>query len=149
MTRRQRRHEVYAEEFRFISSVIGPQAAVYRLADAYGLSIGGDAWPAVQIRYQRRDRCEGGSGMSRRCVTVTGYTDVELDVTVDELIDQVGREELLDALGEDPRAPEFQAPIDAVLSDIDREIIVARDPGVINALTWVRDRITAAVGVPA
>lgn len=41
MTRRQRRHEVYAEEFRFISSVIGPQGAVYRLADAYGLSIAG------------------------------------------------------------------------------------------------------------
>ena len=87
--------------------------------------------------------------MSRSYVTVTGYTDVELDVTVDELIDQVGRDELLEALGEDPCAPEFQAPIDAVLADIDRELIVARDLGVINALTWVRDRITAAVGVPA
>lgn len=87
--------------------------------------------------------------MSRRSVTVTGSTYVELDVTVDDLIDQVGRDELLDALGEDPRAPEFQAPIDAVLSDIDLELIVARDPGVINALSWVRDRITAAVGVPA
>lgn len=87
--------------------------------------------------------------MSRRSVTVTGNAHVELDVTVDELIDQVGRDELLDALGEDPRASEFQTPIDAVLSDIDREIIVARDPGVINALTWVRGRITTAVGCPA
>ncbi len=32
-------HEVYAEEFRFISSLIGPQGALYRLANAYGLSL--------------------------------------------------------------------------------------------------------------
>lgn len=32
-------HEVYAEEFRFISSLIGPQGALYRLADAYALSL--------------------------------------------------------------------------------------------------------------
>lgn len=32
-------HEVYAEEFRFISSLIGPQGALYRLADAYSLSL--------------------------------------------------------------------------------------------------------------
>lgn len=31
--------EIYAEEFRFIASLIGPVLAVYRLADAYGLRV--------------------------------------------------------------------------------------------------------------
>ena len=45
--------------------------------------------------------------MRRNYVTITGNAFVELDVTVDELIDQVGRDELLEALGEYPSAPEF------------------------------------------
>ena len=32
-------HEVYAEEFWFISSLIGPQGALFRLAGAYDLSL--------------------------------------------------------------------------------------------------------------
>ncbi len=34
-----RMFRVYTEEFKFISSVIGPQAAVYRLANAYNVSV--------------------------------------------------------------------------------------------------------------
>ena len=30
---------VYTEEFKFISKMIGPQAAVYRLANAYNVSV--------------------------------------------------------------------------------------------------------------
>ena len=87
--------------------------------------------------------------MSRNYVTITGNAFVELDVTVDELIDQVGRDELLEALGEDPSAPEFVTPIEELLKDIDRELIVARAPAAQLALKWVRERITAVVGVPA
>lgn len=87
--------------------------------------------------------------MSRSCVTVTGNAFVELDVTIDELIGQVGRDELLDALGEDPAAPEYSRPFEELLADIDRELIVARDPAAQLALKWVRERITAVVGVPA
>lgn len=35
----QTKTEIYAEEFRFISSLIGPQAALYRLADAYKIGL--------------------------------------------------------------------------------------------------------------
>lgn len=35
----QTKTEIYAEEFRFFSSLIGPQAALYRLADAYGVKV--------------------------------------------------------------------------------------------------------------
>ena len=87
--------------------------------------------------------------MSRKYVTITGNAFVELDVTVDELIDQVGRDELLEALGEDPSAPEFVTSIEKLLKDIDRELIVARHPAAQLALKWVRERITAVVGVPA
>lgn len=88
--------------------------------------------------------------MSRRnFVTVTGNAFVELDVTVDDLIDQVGHDELLDALGEDQHAPEFVSPLDGLLADIDREPTVTRDPSAQLALKWVRERITAVVGVPA
>lgn len=87
--------------------------------------------------------------MSRRdFVTVTGNAFVELDVTVDELIYQVGRDELLAALGEEPAVPGYSRPFEDLLADIDRELVVARDPSARLALTWVRDRITEAVGAP-
>lgn len=34
-----RQFRVYTEEFKHISSVIGPRAAVYRLANAYNVSV--------------------------------------------------------------------------------------------------------------
>lgn len=86
--------------------------------------------------------------MRRSYVTITGNAFVELDVTIDELIDQVGRDELLAALGEDPAVPECSRPFEELLADIDRELIVARDSSARLALTWVRDRITETVGAP-
>ena len=34
-----RMFRVYTEEFKFLSSVIGPRAALYRLADAYNVGV--------------------------------------------------------------------------------------------------------------
>lgn len=48
-----------------------------------------------------------------------------------------------------PAAPEYSRPFEELLADIDRELVVARDPSARLALTWVRDRITETVGVPA
>lgn len=37
----QTKPEIYAEEFRFMASIIGPVRTVHRLADAYGLTVDG------------------------------------------------------------------------------------------------------------
>lgn len=84
--------------------------------------------------------------MSRRggWVTFNGTSDVEIDVSVDDVIDAFGRDELLAALGE---APSTQ--YESLMRDIDLELLVVGDPAAKLALGWVRERLANLIGVAA
>ena len=88
--------------------------------------------------------------MSRRggWVTFNGTSDVEIDVSVDDVIDAFGRDELLAALGEAP-STQYESPIESLMRDIDLELLVVGDPAAKLALGWVRERLANLIGVAA
>lgn len=89
--------------------------------------------------------------MSRRSdwATFTGTSDVELSISIDDVLEAFGRDELLAALGEDPHAGHYATPAEELVRDIDLELYAVKDPSARLALNWVRDRVTSVLGVAA
>lgn len=85
-----------------------------------------------------------------RSVFFTQRVEAEVEVFIEDVIDEFGRDALLEAMNLDRRTieePRAITSLERLLLDIELEAVAARDQAAKLALWWCRDRIKQSLGV--